>query len=44
MSNQKILTMFEGLEKTFQKHIAAFLIREHGFAVLIEKHEKSVAP
>lgn len=28
--------MFEGPEKTFQKHIADFLIREHGFAVLTQ--------
>lgn len=28
--------MFEGPEKKFQKHIAGFLIREHGFAVLTQ--------
>lgn len=28
--------MFEGPEKKFQKHIADFLIREHGFAVLAQ--------
>ena len=28
--------MFEGPEKKFQKHIADFLIREHGFAVLTQ--------
>lgn len=28
--------MFEGPEKKFQKHIANFLIREHGFAVLTQ--------
>ncbi|MDP8247715.1 MAG: hypothetical protein P9M00_06215 [Candidatus Tritonobacter lacicola] len=26
--------MFEGPEKKFQKHVAEFLIREHGYAVL----------
>lgn len=31
------MTMFEGPEKTFQKHIANFLIREHGFAVLTQE-------
>lgn len=29
--------MFEGPEKKFQKHIANFLIREHGFAVLTQE-------
>lgn len=29
--------MFEGPEKKFQKHIAAFLIREHGLAVLTQE-------
>ena len=29
--------MFEGPEKKFQKHIADFLIREHGFAVLTQE-------
>lgn len=28
--------MFEGPEKKFQKHIADFLVREHGFAVLTQ--------
>ncbi|KIU53303.1 restriction endonuclease subunit S [Pseudomonas putida] len=28
--------MFEGPEKKFQKHIAEFLIREHGFAVITQ--------
>ncbi|MBT8420131.1 MAG: hypothetical protein KJO08_04630, partial [Gammaproteobacteria bacterium] len=26
--------MFEGPEKKFQKHIAGYLVREHGYAVL----------
>jgi type I restriction enzyme R subunit len=34
MSSQKAFTMFEGPEKKFQRHIAEFLVREHGFAVL----------
>lgn len=29
--------MFEGPEKKFQKHIADFLIREHGYAVLMQE-------
>ena len=29
--------MFEGPEKKFQKHIADFLIREHGYAVLTQE-------
>lgn len=29
--------MFEGPEKKFQKHIADFLVREHGFAVLTQE-------